>query len=173
MLFHKLHPDATIPTKNLGDAGYDLYALEDAVLAPGERLLVRTGIQANLADLQDRRHLWPSRWFSPVGIIKDRSGVSSKTGLHCMAGVIDRDYIGEIKILMVNLNLTELTSVSSYNQGLFDWMSFNYTNTVRIKKGDKIAQMVVTVALDIDPEESPTPFTNELRGTKGFGSTGA
>lgn len=148
--FHRLSPLATLPTKNGGDAGYDLYAAEDAVLLPGSRQLISTGISVNLAALQEQRHLWPSRYFTPVGIIKDRSGVSSKTGLHCMAGVIDRDYTGEIKVLMVNLGQDQ----------------------VRIEKGQKIAQMVVTLALDCAIQESMTPFKNELRGDKGFGSTG-
>jgi len=146
--FYRLSPFATLPTKNDGDAGYDLYAAEDAVLLPGSRQLIGTGISVNLAALQE--HRWPSRYFTPVGIIKDRSGVSSKTGLHCMAGVIDRDYTGEIKVLMVNLGQDQ----------------------VRIEKGQKIAQMVVTLALDCAIEESKTPFKNELRGDKGFGSTG-
>lgn len=170
MLFHKLHKDATLPTKNPGDAGYDLYALEDTLILPGERKLISTGISANLAELIER-HLWPS--FTVVGIIKDRSGVSTKLGLHCMAGVIDRDYTGEIKVLMVNLNLTDLTAVDSYNQGVFDWMNYNHMHTVRITKGQKIAQMVVTLAVDCLVQESEMPFTNELRGDKGFGSTGA
>ena len=170
--FHRLSPLATLPTKNDGDAGYDLYAAEDAVLLPGSRQLISTGISVNLAALQEQRHLWPSRYFTPVGIIKDRSGVSSKTGLHCMAGVIDRDYTGEIKVLMVNLNLTELTDVGSYNQGVFDWMNYNHMHTVRIEKGQKIAQMVVTLAYDGGIQASMVPFKNELRGDNGFGSTG-
>lgn len=152
--FYKLHPDAILPTKNSGDAGYDLYALETYIIRPGKRILIPTGISVNLAELQQQRHCWPSQFFTPVGLIKDRSGVSSKTGLHTMAGVIDRDYTGEIRVLMVNLSIDNNISAT-------------------INKGDKIAQMVITVAYDGGVERSDTPFTNQLRGDKGFGSTGS
>lgn len=173
MLFHKLHKDATLPTKNPGDAGYDLYAAEDAILLPGSRRLISTGISVNLAELNGR-YIWPNPSFTVVGIIKDRSGVSTKLGLHCMAGVIDRDYTGEIKVLMVNLNIGEI--VAPVNTVLTSYLDAAATSNrceVRIQKGQKIAQMVVTLAVDCLVQESQTPFTNELRGDKGFGSTGA
>lgn len=170
--FHKLDPDAIIPTKNSGDAGYDLYSLEDVFISPGERVLVKTGISVNLAELQEQRHCWPSRWFTPVGLIRDRSGVSSKTGLKTMAGVIDRDYTGEIKVLIVNLNLRDSIKPNNLTGQMYDDLTITDDLAgVRIKKGDKIAQMIITVAYDGGAEESETPFKNELRGDKGFGST--
>lgn len=40
------HPDAKIPTyANIGDAGMDIYALDDYVIAPGETKLIPTGIK--------------------------------------------------------------------------------------------------------------------------------
>ena len=40
-----LHPDARAPERTRpGDAGYDLRAVEPAVLAPGERAVVPTGV---------------------------------------------------------------------------------------------------------------------------------
>lgn len=173
MLFHRLHKDATLPTKNPGDAGYDLYALEDTLILPGERKLVSTGISANLAELNGR-YIWPNPCFTMVGIIKDRSGVSTKLGLHCMAGVIDRDYTGEIKVLMVNLNIGEIVApVTTVLTSYLDAAATSNRCEVRIQKGQKIAQMVVTLAVDCLVQESEMPFTNELRGDKGFGSTGA
>jgi dUTP pyrophosphatase len=41
----KLHPDAKIPVFSLrGDAGMDLFSIEDCVLKPAEKYIVKTGI---------------------------------------------------------------------------------------------------------------------------------
>ena len=73
-----------------GDAGYDLYALEAATLAPGGRALIPTGLHIEISD-------------GYVGLIKDRSSMAV-AGIHTMAGVIDSSYRGELKILLLNTN---------------------------------------------------------------------
>ena len=72
-----------------GDAGYDLYSIERCRVAPGERVLIETGLHLEI----------PGGY---VGLVKDRSSVAS-AGLHTLAGVIDSAYRGELKILLVNL----------------------------------------------------------------------
>lgn len=72
-----------------GDAGYDLFAIADYNVDPGQRALVDTGL-----------HLEIPPGF--VGLIKDRSSVAS-AGIHTLAGVIDSAYRGELRILIVNL----------------------------------------------------------------------
>lgn len=74
----------------MGDAGYDLYAIADYSLEPGQRALVNTGL-----------HLEIPAGF--VGLVKDRSSVAA-AGIHTLAGVIDSPYRGELKILLVNLS---------------------------------------------------------------------
>ncbi|HDQ59871.1 MAG TPA: dUTP diphosphatase [Candidatus Woesearchaeota archaeon] len=94
---------------NPGDAGIDLRASgrwvvdldgdkkdveqESYGLKPGERILVKTGIQMEIP-----RGYW--------GNIRDRSGVAFKQGLHVMAGVVDESYRGEIGVVMINLGKT-------------------------------------------------------------------
>lgn len=72
-----------------GDAGYDLHSIESYRVAPGQRVLVETGL-----------HLEIPGGF--VGLVKDRSSVAA-AGLHTLAGVIDSAYRGELLILLVNL----------------------------------------------------------------------
>lgn len=72
-----------------GDAGYDLFAIADYRIDPGQRALIDTGL-----------HLEIPPGF--VGLVKDRSSVAS-VGIHTLAGVIDSSYRGELKILVVNL----------------------------------------------------------------------
>ena len=61
----RVDPRAVLPTRAYaGDAGLDLYALDDAVLGPGERASVRTGIAVEIPDGQ-------------AGLVLPRSGLAS------------------------------------------------------------------------------------------------
>ncbi len=63
------HPEAQVPTKaNPSDAGFDLYSVEDAIIPPGERLLVNTGIILDM----------PDGWEAQI---RPRSGHAGKLGL--------------------------------------------------------------------------------------------
>jgi dUTP pyrophosphatase len=76
------------------DLGYDLFALEAAILAPRATIRVRTGIAV------EARH--PANGI-PLGLlVRDRSSMAAK-GVATTAGVIDAGYRGEILILMTNL----------------------------------------------------------------------
>lgn len=78
-----------------GDAGADLIATEDLVLAPGRRLLVGTGVAVAI----------PSGY---VGLVTPRSGLAARSGLSIVnaPGVIDSGYRGEIKVCLINLDPT-------------------------------------------------------------------
>jgi dUTP pyrophosphatase len=81
------------------DLGYDLFALEAAILAPRATVRVRTGIAV------EARH--PATGV-PLGLlVRDRSSMAAK-GIATTAGVIDAGYRGEILILMTNLGDTPL-----------------------------------------------------------------
>ena len=81
-------------------------------------------------------------------LIKDRSSIAMK-GLFTHAGVIDAGYTGEIKILFHNVSNT----------------------SIKIEKGDKIAQLVPTKVVNFEIEEGDELFKTK-RGENGFGSTG-
>ena len=86
----KLSTEATIPTKaNNSDAGWDLYASEDAIIDPSKTELISTDISFAIPD-------------GYVGLIWDRSGMAAKRGLHRFAGVIDSGYRGEVKVCLWN-----------------------------------------------------------------------
>jgi dUTP pyrophosphatase len=76
------------------DLGYDLFALEAAVLAPRATVKVRTGIAV------EARH---PKTGEPLGLlVRDRSSIAAR-GVATTAGVIDAGYRGEILVLMTNL----------------------------------------------------------------------
>ena len=80
-----------------------------------------------------------------TAIIKPRSGLAVKFGVNVLAGVLDSDYEGEVKVLLTSQD------------------EFEYS------AGDAIAQILITTALTIDRnEEFKTDLTRE---DKGFGST--
>jgi len=90
----RLHPDAQLPKYGRpGDAGLDLCALEDCVLAPNNQQVIKTGIAVALPE-------------GTVGLVWDRSGMAAKNGVKTMGGVIDHAYRGEIGVVMMNLRTT-------------------------------------------------------------------
>lgn len=133
----KTNPEAKIPTyANEGDAGMDLYSMQDLILMPGKIIACETGIAMAIS-------------MGYVGLIWDKSGVAFNGGIKTMGGVIDSSYRGEIKIIITNLSNKEYS----------------------IKKGDKIAQMLIQKVESPDIEEVEVLDDTE-RGEEGFGSTG-
>ena len=99
----RLDPDLPLPAyAHAGDAGVDLYAREDAVLAPGGgRALVPTGIAIAI----------PFGW---AGFVLPRSGLALRHGISIVnaPGLIDSAYRGELKVVLVNTDLMEPYTVS-------------------------------------------------------------
>jgi dUTP pyrophosphatase len=88
----RLDARARLPSRAYpGDAGLDLYALEEAVLAPGERASVRTGIAVEIPE-------------GEAGLVLPRSGLAARHGIALVnaPGLIDSGYRGEIRVLLLN-----------------------------------------------------------------------
>lgn len=84
-----------------------------------------------------------------VGFIMGRSSLNKK-GVSCLTGVIDSGYTGEIAVILNTVGTLAM-----------------------IKKGDRIAQLVVTKLADIDNVVAVDKLDDTERGDGGFGSTGA
>ena len=88
----QLDPGLPLPSyAHDGDAGADLYAAADVVLAPGERSLVPTGVAIAL----------PPGY---VGLVHPRSGLASRLGVTVLnaPGTVDSGYRGEILVNLIN-----------------------------------------------------------------------
>jgi dUTP pyrophosphatase len=89
----RLDPDLALPAyAHSGDAGMDLCAREDGVLAAGGgRLLMPTGIAIAI----------PQGY---AGFVLPRSGLALKHGISVVnaPGLIDSAYRGEIKVVLLN-----------------------------------------------------------------------
>lgn len=91
IVWHKLRPEAIVPTKREEDAGFDIYTTIDYdILMPGEKRLYPTGLAAA-----------PEKGYWLMGF--DRGSTGSK-GIHTHCGIIDNGYRGEIFICLSNDN---------------------------------------------------------------------
>jgi dUTP pyrophosphatase len=92
--FRRLRPEAELPSaQHPGDAGLDLRSAVDAVVEPGERVMIPTGVAVAIPQ-------------GHAGLVLPRSGLAAKHGL-TMAnapGLIDAGYRGEVICAAVNLD---------------------------------------------------------------------
>ena len=157
-----LHPRARVPSVNYSghDLGFDLYAIEDAMLAPGVPVKVRTGIAVE----------------GPAGmgfVLGDRSSMAAK-GITYVGGRIDAGYRGEILVCLVNLNQPQykLTLERNANGSVTDAALARTDVSVSIQAGDKIAQMSPFQAMTHLELVVVEELAGSLRDAKGFGSSG-
>jgi dUTP pyrophosphatase len=93
----RLDGRAKLPTRaHPGDAGLDLYALDAAVLEPGERASIPTGIAVQIPPGQ-------------AGLVLPRSGLAARHGISVVnaPGLIDAGYRGELRVLLLNTDPRE------------------------------------------------------------------
>ncbi len=117
-------------------AGADLRALHAVDLEPGARAAVGTGVHVQIPE-------------GHVGLVWPRSGLALRHGIDTLAGVIDSDYRGEVRVILVN----------------------HGTEPVRIEAGDRIAQLLIQM-IERASFVPASSLDDSARGESGFGSTG-
>ena len=142
--------------RNNGDAGMDICAAEDRTIYPGQTVIIPAGIRLAIPNGYEVQ-------------IRARSGISAKTPLrlsNCV-GTIDSGYRGEIGVIMTN------TSKEYHKYGDFYYIDGEQGyGTYKIRKGDRIAQMILCRYEKILLKETTDAAAiGEDRGG-GFGSTG-
>ena len=122
-----------------GDAGLDLMAGEDVTLEPGARHAIPTGLAVAIPE-------------GYAGFVLPRSGRALNEGLSVAntPGLIDSGYRGEIKVIAVNLDLSQ---------------------PIEVKRGEKVAQLVIQPVGQATLREV-VRLPASARGARGFGSTG-
>lgn len=87
----KIHPEAKLPKyATSGDAGMDLFAVEEVSVEPGEIVRIKSGVAMEIPE-------------GYVGLCWDKSGLSMKHGIKVLAGVIDSSFRGELVMAVINL----------------------------------------------------------------------
>ncbi|MBO7166677.1 MAG: dUTP diphosphatase [Kiritimatiellae bacterium] len=90
--FTLLNESAVLPTyAHPGDAGMDLRSIEDVVIEPGKRALVKTGLAMELPEDAEAQ-------------VRPRSGLAIKNGITVLnsPGTIDSGYRGEVGVILIN-----------------------------------------------------------------------
>lgn len=162
----KLHPDAVIPQyATLGSAGFDLVAVEDVLIEPGETRKIPLGLAFEL----------------PEGVVMYvcmRSGIALNTKLRQSngIGVIDSDYRGEVAIMFDNTApMGDCKKRAFFPLNVKGEVDRDYAGCIYesylIRKGDRIAQGVIVPIYQADFAVVDELSKTE-RGTGGFGSSG-
>ena len=133
----RLNNNTALPKQSTeGAAGYDLCAAHNCTIPAGGKGLVKTGLSISF----------------PVGLyarIAPRSSLALKKFIDVGAGVVDRDYRGDVGVVLFNHGDQEF----------------------QVKMGDRIAQLILE-KIDTPPVEEVQGHDSTVRGTGGFGSTG-
>ena len=142
-MFKKLNVNAKLPEYGSKfSAGMDLYSSNEEIIIikPGERKLIPTGLSMSWSNINYYMRIAP------------RSGLSVKNSIDIGAGVIDFDYRGEIKIVLIN----------------------NGNQNFVVEKNMKIAQMIPTYSIHqgLVKISEVEELSETERGLGGFGSTG-
>jgi dUTP pyrophosphatase len=134
---HRIDKTVDLPNyAKTGDAAFDLRSSEERTIEPGHKVIVKTGLRMAIPD-------------GHVGLIWDRSGMAAKHGIHCLAGVIDSGYRGEIGVVLKHLGHEPFT----------------------LEKNMRIAQMLIQPVASANIEEVDDLDETD-RSAGGFGSTG-
>ena len=129
---------AKAPTKgSLSAAGYDLYASQETVIKARGQGLVSTDVSFTVP-------------VGTYGRIAPRSGLAVKNGISTGAGVVDRDYTGEVKVVLFN-----------HSEKDFE-----------VKVGDRVAQLILEKIVEDAEVVVVESLEESARGAGGFGSTG-
>lgn len=164
--FKRNREDAIIPTKGReGDAGFDLFTLDEVELKPNETIVIPTGISVQLeknqeASIRPRSGITLKGLSGAKEIIEslfeeDRTSYWKTQEYDCTSyirvqlGTLDSNYRGDIGIIV-------------YNQEKY---------TVKIPAKTKLAQMVVSL-ISTDEVVVVDDLDDTNRGEQGFGSSG-
>ena len=126
--FKKLNPDAILPDyAHVGDAGMDLYSVEDLVIEPLTWKLVKTGLACELPQ-------------GTEGQVRSKSGIALKNGVFVLntPGTVDENYRGEIGVILYNLN-TKDPFVIKKGQKIAQYVIANveYVDTIEVETLDE------------------------------------
>lgn len=116
-------------------AAYDIYSTEDVFIPPGTVAVINTGIVTQMEGC--------------YALMQDRSGLAAKFGVSRRAGLIDEDYPGEWKCVLVN-------------EGKEAYM---------VRAGDRIAQVLFLPMVEVEVVGEGVTESEAIR-TSGLGSTG-
>jgi dUTP pyrophosphatase len=157
----RCRPDARLPAyARPGDAGMDVMAAEDTLIAPGETTLVPTGIRVAIPEGYELQ-------------VRPRSGISLNTPLRIpnSPGTIDSGFRDEVRILLTNTS-PEGRPHDDPAQAFRITEKGRKAGPYLIRKGDRIAQLVLARVPTVCWVEVDSVENEGVDRLGGFGSTG-
>lgn len=157
--FVKLNPSVIIPSKNLEDAGYDLYANfegESIVVQPNEVVMVPTGIKSAYPDTH-------------MAMIKER-GSTGYIAMSVKAGVMDSGFRNEWKVLLNNTNTKAILITKEENKDILDILKDDY---IIYKYSKAIAQFLFLPVPLTEIEEVSLEDVEAVPSVRGNGMLGS
>ena len=153
--FKKNDVNAITPKKGKeGDAGFDLFTLNDSVIEPHQTIVIPTGVSVQLETNQE-------------ATIRPRSGITLKGCGGCF-----RDNTKNVKVDCVPYIRVQLGTIDSNYRGDIGIIVYNQEDyKVYIPSKTKLAQMVVGL-ISTDKVIVIDELDKTDRGENGFGSTG-
>jgi dUTP pyrophosphatase len=145
----RLDPGLPVPSRaRPGDAGADLSASRDVVLAPGERALVGTGIAIVLPE-------------GYAAFVVPRSGLAVREGVGLLnaPGTVDAGYRGEIQVCLVNHDPVRTVTLCRGDR----------VAQLVVQRVEQTEFRVLEGVTDLETLAAHAP---SVRGTGGFGSSG-
>ncbi|MBO7527720.1 MAG: dUTP diphosphatase [Clostridia bacterium] len=129
--FKKLHPDAILPDyAHEGDAGMDLYSIQEDEIAPLSWKLIPTGLACKLP-------------HGTNGEVRSKSGIALKNGVFVLntPGTVDENYRGEIGVILYNLNTKEPFFIKKGQKiAQFVINAIEYVNTTEVDELDQTSR---------------------------------
>ena len=133
--FVKMSSKAVTPTRTTKySIGLDLYSPENYLIYPKKQILIPIQIKLGI----------PPGYY---GRITSKSSLATHHEIHVGAGIIDPDYVGEIKVLLIN----------------------DSEHYYQVKQGDPIAQIILEKA-SIPLLKQVNQLPNTGQGERGCGS---
>lgn len=128
-------------------AGLDLYSPIDFDIPPAHVTRAGTAVQLGRYQIDTKVQVQIDKGYE--GTVRGRSGLAFNSNIIGHLGTIDADFRGTVKVLLLNTG----------------------AQTVRVKRGERIGQLVISpVAMPV--VEEVTSLTETERGEGGLGSTG-
>jgi dUTP pyrophosphatase len=150
-----LREGACLPSRaHEGDAGLDLYAVEAATIAPGERAGIGTGIAVEIPP-------------GHAGLVLPRSGLAAQHGIALVnsPGLIDWGYRGEVRVLLLNTDRARPFDVHPGDR-IAQLVVTPFAGALPVKAVDPVEVAASAVAVPA------TSVAGPVRGVGGFGSSG-
>jgi dUTP pyrophosphatase len=145
-----LTSDPPLARATIGSAGYDLMSTADINILPNSTVMIDSGVRINIP-VGYYAGIYTRSSIALNGKEKTSSGLTyTEHSVFTMAGIIDSDFKDSIRVILHNLSSTR---------------------QFQVKKGDRIAQLILHRIHTFDNELPP--LRDESFEHKGFGSTNA